>query len=208
MQPPGDAEFAANVAAWNHSYLRSEHAAGPSAFEDDRRWQIIDAELAKRGLSAESVASSLGTSTSPAARSPWFLVSRLAGSRWSPSVDLPLAFLKVAVFVSGLYAAVQAVELIQVATEYFGYHLFPNDARFPWTHLLNTAWPALFALCLASRRPWGWYGAIATMTLRVLGWFGQGASLGTAALVWAVLIWLYLARRRRQFGLRPWPFVM
>lgn len=207
MKPTGDAEFAADVAAWNDSYLRSQYAAGPAAFQSGR-WEIIHAEFAKRGLQpAHEILP---------APTPWFFVSRLAGTRWPPNTDLPMTYLKFAVFVGALYAMINAAELVTAASDYFGYHVYPDEARSLFLiALMNTAWSALFPFALASRRPWGWHYAMFATGLVAMAsfvaFFPEGTpdlSRAFAALIWCALMWLYLARRRRQFGLSPWPMVM
>lgn len=204
MNRPSDAGFEANVSAWNDAYLRSQYAAGPAAFQP-AHWQVIDAEFSKRGLQPMDASEPVGPV--PAA-TPWFLVSRLSGTTWPTNVDLPMTYVKFAVVVGALYAIAYAAGLVKALGDYFGYHLYPGDARFPVIELINAAWAALLAFALASRRPWGWYYAMVAMGLATMTFFVNGASSGVAALIWFGLMWLYLARRRRQFGLSSWPFVM
>ena len=201
MKLTTEAKLAAEAATWTDSYLRSQYAAGPGGFQEPRFWDVVRTEFERRGLPPEEPAASEEPT-------PWFLVSRLAGTTWPSSLDLPMTYLKFGVFFGVLYAIVNAADFAKAISDYFGYHLYPDDARFPIVELVNTAWPALFALAFASRRPWAWYSVMFALAVGTIGFFAEDVSKGFAALIWSALMWLYLARRRRQFGLRPWPFVM
>lgn len=68
-------------------------------------------------------------------------------------------------------------------------------------------------LAIGLRQPWGWYYILLSQyALLLLGLLGRPTSerpaVMLAELIYAVLISLYLARRRPQFRLEGWPFVM
>ena len=144
----------------------------------------------------------------PPAKSPWLIVSRLGGTRWPASVPLPTNYLKLIVITAALYAIVNGLELINALSDYFGYHLFPDDRRFPIVELLNAAWSPLFALAAASRGRWAWHCLVWGLLVVGVGYFVEDPVTGVSALLWLGAMWLYLARRRPRYGLPAWRSIM
>ena len=188
--------------------LRSRYESGAQGFATVEVWSIVDAAFKNRfgsevSPSDASVPPSVAV-PSDTALSPWFVFERVAKRRWRSTDRLPTRYLTLMAVMAGLYTAVNAMALLAGLSDFFGYHLYPDEARAPWLELLNAAWSALFFVAASVRRPWAWF---------YLVWASLAGTLfdplaAVAAVVWYPLLWLYLARRRSLFGLTPWPFVM
>jgi hypothetical protein len=184
--------------------LRSQHALGPEAFATPEVWSVVESAFEDRFASSPVAALTQPIATADSdkvALGPWFIVERLAGRRWPSSKGLPTLYLSFMAGMAGLWTIVSVLAVVAGWTEYFGYHLYPDHTQAHWLPFAGAIWSGLFFVAASTPRPWAWHylvwASLASCFFRPL-----------AAVVWYPFVWLYLARRRNQFGLAPWLFVM
>jgi hypothetical protein len=200
--------------------LQAAYRHGPGGYRGDV-WGIVESEYTRRfgpaGPASPQVVpegGSVAPDQTPAKAikaNPWFLFARLRGKRWPAELPLPTTYLRFLGGMAGVWTLINLLALVAGVVDYLGYH--PNEGeRLPLLEAASVAWSILIFVAAASKRPWAWYYLIWALVL---------ASLYTVlavpiwSLVWLLaalypypLVWLYLARRRNQFGLSPWRSVM
>ena len=144
--------------------------------------------------------------------SPYFLVSRPRGLRWSADDQLSLAARDI-IAVAALIFGVAGVALVITAFVLRG----PAAALEPGVLKLGGVIGASFAFAYSARRPpapWTWWLAMVYCGISPVLALGQigttaieyGPRLGLEVIVG--LLWLlYFARRRATYGLAPWPWL-
>ena len=183
--------------------LVAANSAGAEAYRDREIWCIIVEEHAQRSRSPTFP-------QQPGKPSPtaWLLISKLKNaSAWDSQSALPFNF---------LYFTI-ALSVLGLLTELIG--AVREPAPYPIAvFIAHLAILALFVLAVDRRTAWGWHylcgfyvfsllmSAQRTIANPML--FDVRTAMIAVLLSCGVLIGLYLARRRPQFGLPTWQAIM
>jgi len=189
--------------------LQSAYDAGAESYKSSGVWQLIATEYDRRVALLVEEDAVAGSDTSRPTRlcerggTPWFFVAQSIGTpSRDPSVGLPVNFFHFTIAVSvlaSLFVLVQGIRWGIASLMIFG-------------ALLGIA-VVFFLLAVDRSKPWGWYYITAYYAVNLaLSIWGTLTSVYAPHPSWQILafathgllVGLYVARRRPQFGLPGW----
>lgn len=219
MKPSEHSQLAGYYAGLTDDDLLAAYRAGPGGFRRDV-WAIVQAEHARRlgeaqDQSAETAhvqEQSRTTDAPPQLSSPlirepsqWFFLSRLRGEHWPSGRPLKVRYLRLlgalglafglGAFLDGHQPIADFLLVVSVCGSTFV--AAASRSRFAWYYLMLVS-PLIVSPLAAYTLPF----------VLSLGRHEHVQSDWLYSLIWVLLTWLYLCRRRELFGFTPWRFVM
>lgn len=189
--------------------LQSAYDAGPDGYTNSDVWQVIATEYDKRVALLAAAHAAAGTGESgptrlyerPATR--WFLASRILGKpSWDPSVPLPVNFFHFTIAMSVVASLLLLLDGIR-----------GGGAGSLMLGALQAITVVVLLFAVDRTKPWGWYYIAAYYAVNLaFAVLNRLTAVYTPYPLWqmlvvgayALLIGLYVARRRPQFGLPGW----